>query len=95
MSQSRAVCQVEELEQRSLPSSTPAPSVATIVHAIRSDVLSLLLDASDEEGHRLDDQQVRDEVMTLLFAGHDTTTSTVAAPPNTSRACSAPHREHN
>jgi cytochrome P450 len=42
------------------------------------DVLSLLLDASDEEGHRLEDQQVRDEVMTLLFAGHDTTTSTVA-----------------
>jgi cytochrome P450 len=42
------------------------------------DVLSLLLDASDEDGTGLDDQQVRDEVMTLLFAGHDTTTSTVA-----------------
>ena len=42
------------------------------------DVLSLLLDASDEEGNQLNDQQVRDEVMTLLFAGHDTTTSTVA-----------------
>jgi cytochrome P450 len=42
------------------------------------DVLSLLLDASDEDGTRLDDQQVRDQVMTLLFAGHDTTTSTVA-----------------
>jgi cytochrome P450 len=42
------------------------------------DVLSLLLDASDEDGNQLDDQQVRDEVMTLLFAGHDTTTSTVA-----------------
>lgn len=42
------------------------------------DVLSLLLDATDEDGGRLGDQQVRDEVMTLLFAGHDTTTSTVA-----------------
>jgi cytochrome P450 len=42
------------------------------------DVLSLLLDATDEEGERLDDQQVRDQVMTLLFAGHDTTTSTIA-----------------
>jgi retinoid hydroxylase len=41
------------------------------------DVLSLLLDATDEEGDRLTDQQVRDEVMTLLFAGHDTTTSTI------------------
>jgi cytochrome P450 len=41
------------------------------------DVLSLLIDASDEEGDRLNDRQVRDEVMTLLFAGHDTTTSTI------------------
>jgi cytochrome P450 len=42
------------------------------------DVLSLLLDAQDEDGSRLSDVQVRDEVMTLLFAGHDTTTSTIA-----------------
>jgi cytochrome P450 len=42
------------------------------------DVLSLLLDAREEEGEALTDVQVRDEVMTLLFAGHDTTTSTVA-----------------
>jgi cytochrome P450 len=42
------------------------------------DVLSLLLDAQDEEGTSLSDVQVRDEVMTLLFAGHDTTTSTVS-----------------
>ncbi|MGI8559170.1 MAG: cytochrome P450 [Solirubrobacteraceae bacterium] len=42
------------------------------------DVLSLLLDARDEDGGALSDQHVRDEVMTLLFAGHDTTTSTVS-----------------
>jgi cytochrome P450 len=42
------------------------------------DLLSLLLDAQDEDGNRLDDRHVRDEVMTLLFAGHDTTTSTIA-----------------
>jgi cytochrome P450 len=42
------------------------------------DLLSLLLDTHDEDGVHLDDQHVRDEVMTLLFAGHDTTTSTVA-----------------
>ena len=42
------------------------------------DLLSLLLDARDEDGFELDDQHVRDEVMTLLFAGHDTTTSTVS-----------------
>lgn len=42
-----------------------------------ADLLSLLLDAEDEDGNRLDDTHVRDEVMTLLFAGHDTTTATV------------------
>jgi cytochrome P450 len=42
------------------------------------DILSLLLDAHDEDGNTLTKRQIRDEVMTLLFAGHDTTTSTVA-----------------
>jgi cytochrome P450 len=42
------------------------------------DLLSLLLDAEDEDGNTLSDLQIRDEVMTLLFAGHDTTTSTVS-----------------
>jgi cytochrome P450 len=41
------------------------------------DILSLLLDATDEDGSALSDQELRDQVMTLLFAGHDTTTSTV------------------
>ena len=41
------------------------------------DILSLLLDAEDEDGSRLSDQELRDQVMTLLFAGHDTATSTV------------------
>jgi cytochrome P450 len=42
------------------------------------DILSLLIDATDEDGARLSQRHIRDEVMTLLFAGHDTTTSTVA-----------------
>src|SRR5215204_4856475 len=42
------------------------------------DILSLLLDATDEDDSALSDQELRDQVMTLLFAGHDTTTSTVA-----------------
>jgi cytochrome P450 len=41
------------------------------------DILSLLIDAADEDGRRLSKSHVRDEAMTLLFAGHDTTTSTV------------------
>ena len=42
------------------------------------DVLSLMLDAQDESGEGLTNGQIRDEMMTLLFAGHDTTTSTVS-----------------
>ena len=42
-----------------------------------NDLLSLLLDATDEDAEALGDQQIRDEVMTLLFAGHDTATSTI------------------
>jgi cytochrome P450 len=42
------------------------------------DILSLLLDATDEDGNTLSDLQIRDEVMTLMFAGHDTTTSTIS-----------------
>ena len=38
----------------------------------RGDVLSILLLARDEEGG-LCDTQIRDEVMTLLLAGHETT----------------------
>ena len=41
------------------------------------DILSMLLDATDEDGGRLSNTHVRDEVMTLLFAGHDTTAATV------------------
>tara|TARA_B100001750_G_scaffold180710_3_gene149189 strand:+ start:1093 stop:2358 length:1266 start_codon:yes stop_codon:yes gene_type:complete len=37
------------------------------------DVLGMLLAARDEEGRPLPRQQVRDEVMTLLSAGHETT----------------------
>jgi cytochrome P450 len=44
----------------------------------REDILSLLLEATDDEGPMLSKRHIRDEVMTLMFAGHDTTTSTVA-----------------
>jgi cytochrome P450 len=43
----------------------------------RRDVLSLLLTARDEDGSGLEDSEIRDQVMTLMFAGHDTSTSTL------------------
>jgi cytochrome P450 len=39
----------------------------------RGDLLSILLLARDETGRPLTDRQVRDEVMTLMMAGHETT----------------------
>lgn len=42
------------------------------------DLLSMLLAARDEEtGEGMNDQQARDEVMTLLLAGHETTANTL------------------
>ncbi|WP_165423256.1 cytochrome P450 [Ktedonosporobacter rubrisoli] len=43
------------------------------------DLLSILLNARDETtGEGMSDQQLRDEVMTLILAGHETTASTLA-----------------
>ena len=37
------------------------------------DLLSMLLHAQDEDGSQMTDKQLRDEVMTLFLAGHETT----------------------
>jgi cytochrome P450 len=44
----------------------------------RDDVLSLLLDARDEDGAPLDHAALRDELMGLLVAGHETTATGLA-----------------
>jgi cytochrome P450 len=46
--------------------------------ADRTDVLSLLLAARDEDGAPLTDRELRDELMTLLLAGHETTATALA-----------------
>jgi cytochrome P450 len=46
--------------------------------AAREDVLSMLLLARDEEGGALTDKEVRDELVTLLVAGHETTATGLA-----------------
>jgi cytochrome P450 len=38
-----------------------------------NDLLQRLLDAQDEAGRRMSDEQLKDEVMTLFLAGHETT----------------------
>jgi cytochrome P450 len=44
----------------------------------RSDVLSMLLEARDESGEPMTDTELRDELMTLLVAGHETTATAMA-----------------
>ena len=42
------------------------------------DILSLLLDARDEDGEPMTDAELRDELTTLLVAGHETTATALA-----------------
>ena len=44
----------------------------------RADILSMLLEARDEQGQPMSDGELRDEMMTLLIAGHETTATTLA-----------------
>jgi cytochrome P450 len=46
--------------------------------AERDDVLSLLVQARDEEGRPMSDAELRDELLTLLLAGHETTATGLA-----------------
>ncbi len=46
--------------------------------AERSDVLSLLLLARDDDGRPMTDAELRDELMTMLAAGHETTATGLA-----------------
>jgi cytochrome P450 len=46
--------------------------------AERDDVLSMLLLARDEQGDPMTDAELRDELMTLLTAGHETTATSLA-----------------
>ena len=46
--------------------------------AERGDVMSLLLQARDENGEPLSERELRDELVTLLVAGHETTATSLA-----------------
>jgi cytochrome P450 len=44
----------------------------------RRDILSILLQATTEDGETLSDKEVRDELLTLVLAGHETTANSLA-----------------
>lgn len=55
----------------------------------REDILSLLLSARDENGEPLSDEEIRDQLVLLVFAGHETTAIGIAW------ACHALHLPEN
>jgi cytochrome P450 family 135 len=44
----------------------------------REDILSMLMTAEFEDGSRMEDRELRDQLMTLLLAGHETTATALA-----------------
>jgi len=44
----------------------------------QGDLLSMLMMATDEDGHGMTDRQLRDEAVTLVLAGHETTANALA-----------------
>jgi cytochrome P450 len=44
----------------------------------RTDIMSLLLTARSEDGEHLTDKEIRDDLVTLVLAGHETTATTLA-----------------
>jgi len=48
------------------------------VDADATDILSLLLQTTDDEGRHLTDAELRDELLTLVLAGHETTANSLA-----------------
>jgi cytochrome P450 len=46
--------------------------------AEREDILSMLLGGRDEHGEAMSDEELRDQLVTLLLAGHETTASSLA-----------------
>jgi cytochrome P450 family 135 len=69
----RVVDPADELIYEEIRRHRDAPDLAE-----RDDVLSLLLQARHEDGSPMSDVELRDELMTLLVAGHETTASALA-----------------
>ncbi|MGZ4275039.1 MAG: cytochrome P450 [Solirubrobacteraceae bacterium] len=63
-----AVLAAEIAERRADPEAT----------AQREDICSLLVRARFDDGSEMDDEEVRDQLMTLLLAGHETTATALA-----------------
>ncbi|MGD1917961.1 MAG: cytochrome P450, partial [Pleurocapsa sp.] len=64
--------QIKEILQKECDRRRNNPSL------MGEDILSLLLAAKYEDGRPMSDRSIRDELLTMLFAGHETTASSLA-----------------
>lgn len=69
----RELREVDELLLAEIAEHRERPDLAE-----REDMLSMLMLAEFEDGTRLDDRELRDQLMTLLLAGHETTATALA-----------------
>lgn len=67
--------QIRELLNAEIQSRREAQSQT---HVLGEDILSLMMAARDESGQPMSDAELHDELMTLLFAGHETTASALS-----------------
>jgi cytochrome P450 family 26 subfamily A len=44
----------------------------------RQDLLSILISTPNDQGHLVSKEEIKDNILVLLFVGHDTTSSTLA-----------------
>ncbi len=56
---------------------TPHPSPLPKGEGVREDLLAMFLEARDDDGNGMTDQQLRDECKTMFVAGHETTALTL------------------
>ncbi|MGH2912912.1 MAG: cytochrome P450 [Solirubrobacteraceae bacterium] len=68
--------QVEAVDREILAEITRRRAIGDLSE--REDILSLLIQATDEDGEHLTDEELRDELVTLLLAGHETTATLLA-----------------
>jgi cytochrome P450 family 135 len=69
----RRVAEADELLLDEIAQRRVDPALAE-----REDILSLLLAARDEDGEAMTDAELRDQLVTLLLAGHETTATALA-----------------
>jgi len=69
----RAIGEIDRVVYELIALGRERPKRRTPSEAAESDLLTMLLLARDDEGNAMTEQQLRDEVITLLLAGHETT----------------------